>query len=162
MASRSSTIAPRAAALGFTGEQADPNGLIYLRARYHEPAPGLRSLAATRWRASLSRVMSRNGYSYVEGNPVNYVDPSGEFPFFAVALFLLSATVSTGAVIGAYDVFVTQSRGLISDIDLSQGQMGLSSLCLGSCRGQLEPSWPCLCWRRQAPASRSVSQVWLA
>ena len=51
----------------FAGEQNDPNGLEYLRARYYDPATG--------------RFMSRDplggGYPYAGGNPANMVDPTG-------------------------------------------------------------------------------------
>lgn len=61
--------------LGFTGEFSDADGLLFLRARYY--APGMGTFTS---RDPLEGVMqrsgSRNGYGYVEGNPVNYTDPS--------------------------------------------------------------------------------------
>jgi RHS repeat-associated protein len=54
---------------GFTGEPSDANGLVYLRARHYSPALGQfinRDPAAT-----------FNRYAYVDGNPINRVDPSG-------------------------------------------------------------------------------------
>ena len=52
--------------------------MLYLRARYANPHTGT-FLTRDPVAGTMSRVMSRNGYSYVEGNPVNYTDPSGEF-----------------------------------------------------------------------------------
>lgn len=55
----------------FTGEQHDPTGFQYLRARYYDPRTG--------------RFLSKdpqgalNPYLYVGNNPVNFTDPSGEF-----------------------------------------------------------------------------------
>jgi TolB protein len=63
-------------ALGFTGEQTDPSGLVYLRARYYKPQLGA-FLSRDPVEGTLDRINSRNGYSYVEGNPVNYTDPGG-------------------------------------------------------------------------------------
>lgn len=51
-------------------------------------------------------VMSRNGYSYVHGNPVNLTDPSGMF-----VPILFGASVIAGVAIGAWDMFVTQGYG---------------------------------------------------
>ena len=56
----------------FTGEQTDADsGLQYLRARYYDTATG-RFLGR-------DPLMIGNRYSYVEGNPTNYVDPYGLF-----------------------------------------------------------------------------------
>jgi RHS repeat-associated protein len=61
---------------GFTGEQSDANGLLYLRARYYDPKLG-GFLARDPVDGVMARSNSRNGYSYVEGNPVNFTDHSG-------------------------------------------------------------------------------------
>lgn len=80
--------------LGFTGEYTDASGLLYLRARYAnlstgaflslDPVQGVAGGMSVRW----------NPYVYAGSNPVNYVDPSGEF-FWAVGLGALA-----GAAIG--------------------------------------------------------------
>ena len=51
----------------FTGEQNDPNGFEYLRARYYDPAVG----------RFTARDPAGAGYGYASGNPVNRVDPAG-------------------------------------------------------------------------------------
>jgi RHS repeat-associated protein len=63
---------------GFTGEPTDDNGLLYLRARYYNPAAGVFT-ALDPFEGMWDDPMSINGYSYVHGNPVNLTDPSGEF-----------------------------------------------------------------------------------
>lgn len=61
----------------FTGEEGDASGLMYLRARYYEPAVG-RFLSADPHPADRADTQSINRYAYVKNNPTNYVDPSGE------------------------------------------------------------------------------------
>jgi RHS repeat-associated protein len=54
----------------FTGEQNDPNGLEYLRARYYDNATG----------RFLSGDPLGSAYRYAGNNPVNMVDPRGLYP----------------------------------------------------------------------------------
>ncbi len=61
--------APTNGYFGFTGEQTDSNGQVYLRARYYNPSIGIFS--------SLDPFEVGNRYAYVNGNPVNFTDPSG-------------------------------------------------------------------------------------
>jgi len=54
---------------GFTGESTDANGLVYLRARYYNPALGVFP--------NLDPMENLNRYQYVGANPVNKADRSG-------------------------------------------------------------------------------------
>ncbi len=63
---------------GFTGETTDANGLVYLRARYYNPADG-RFTSRDTWGGDMNRPMSMNRWNYVQSNPVNYVDPTGHY-----------------------------------------------------------------------------------
>lgn len=65
---------------GYTGEQQDSTtGLLYLRARYYNPA--LRAfMGRDKWSGNMRKPQSMNGWSYVENNPVNLTDPTGKFP----------------------------------------------------------------------------------
>ena len=54
---------------GYTGETTDPNGMIYLRARYYAPQNG-RFLSRDTWAGVYNRPASLNGWGYVKGNPV--------------------------------------------------------------------------------------------
>lgn len=63
---------------GYAGEQIDPTGLSYNRARYYDPNIGMFT-ALDPFEGVMSEPMSMNGYSYVHGNPVNLTDPSGKF-----------------------------------------------------------------------------------
>jgi RHS repeat-associated protein len=58
---------------GFTGEDQDENGLLFLRARYYNAAQG------RFFQMDPSR-MERNGYQYGLSNPIMLVDPSGLDP----------------------------------------------------------------------------------
>ena len=60
----------------FTGEQQDVSGLTYLRARYYSSGDG-RFLTRDTWMGEYNRPLSLNRWMYVEGNPINYTDPSG-------------------------------------------------------------------------------------
>lgn len=55
---------------GFTGEQVDPNELVYLRARYYDPNVGVFA-SLDPFEGVIDDPMSLNGYSYVNGNPIN-------------------------------------------------------------------------------------------
>jgi RHS repeat-associated protein len=68
-----------AAAFGFTGEQTDPNGLLFLRARYYHPGLGT-FLSLDPKEGAAGDAMSFNRYAYAAANPVNLTDPSGLDP----------------------------------------------------------------------------------
>ena len=61
----------QATRFGYAGQYTDPTGLIYLRARYYDPASGqfltVDPLVDT----------TRNPYGYTGGNPLQFVDPLG-------------------------------------------------------------------------------------
>ncbi|TEB10867.1 RHS repeat-associated core domain-containing protein [Pelotomaculum propionicicum] len=60
----------------FAGEQYDSNDLIYLRARYYNPATG-RFLSQDTFQGKLNDPLSQNRYAYCGNNPVLFVDPTG-------------------------------------------------------------------------------------
>jgi RHS repeat-associated protein len=64
---------------GFTGEQYSESAqLVYLRARYVNVNDG-RFLSRDTWEGQASNPSSFNKWGYVNGNPVNSIDPSGMF-----------------------------------------------------------------------------------
>ncbi|TLN07178.1 RHS repeat-associated core domain-containing protein, partial [bacterium] len=64
-------------AYGFTGEWASSStNLLYLRARYYSGNMG-RFLNKDTWQGDYKQPLTLNGWNYVNGNPINYRDPSG-------------------------------------------------------------------------------------
>ncbi len=62
----------------FSGQQVDGTGLVYLRARYLEPAVG-RFLSRDVWEGDPNQPMSYNSWLYVRASPTQLVDPSGRY-----------------------------------------------------------------------------------
>ena len=61
----------------FTGENYDPQtGLIYLRSRNLSLSTG-RFISKDSWPGDYYNPTSLNRWNYVEGNPVNFIDPGG-------------------------------------------------------------------------------------
>ncbi len=62
---------------GYTGEMFDAeSGLLYLRARYYDPAIG-RFISADPYLGRMAQPVTQNRYIYVHNNPLLFVDPSG-------------------------------------------------------------------------------------
>jgi RHS repeat-associated protein len=65
----------------YSGEYWDnTTDLQYLRARWYDPNAG-RFVSKDPYQGSIANPLSLNRYSYVENNPLIYVDPSGHFKF---------------------------------------------------------------------------------
>lgn len=90
------------ASFGFTGEQFDTEiGLLFLRARYYDPKIG-RFISADPFPPSALNPQTLNRYIYVEDNPVNLVDPSGDVPIVPILItYLLVKGVFSGIVEGS-------------------------------------------------------------
>ncbi len=69
---------------GFAGEYEAPDGLIYLRARWYDPATG-RFLTRDPFPGLALLPQTQHPYVYVANNPVNLTDPEGEIPPVLVA-----------------------------------------------------------------------------
>ncbi|OWR32504.1 hypothetical protein CDO73_02560 [Saccharibacillus sp. O23] len=64
---------------GYSGEFWDGDtGLQYLRSRWYDPSIG-RFIQEDTFEGYVNRPSSLNPYTYVENNPLTYIDPSGEF-----------------------------------------------------------------------------------
>ena len=82
---------------GFTGQQTDATGLLFLRARYLDPTVG-RFLSADTLQPNAVGTQGFNPYSYVAGRPTTLSDPTGHAALAEYALRLAIAGVVGGAV----------------------------------------------------------------
>jgi RHS repeat-associated protein len=80
----------------FTGEQRDGTGLYYLRARMYDPALG-RFLTRDSYPGEIQNPSSLHRFAYVENNPVNLTDPSGNNPAVVQKLIELAGRVGPAA-----------------------------------------------------------------
>jgi RHS repeat-associated protein len=78
---------------GYTGQQTDATGLIYLRARYYDPSTG-RFVTPDLVPGSTLSTQSLNRFVCVENNPILLVDPKGEWGH--VALMALGGALIQG------------------------------------------------------------------
>jgi RHS repeat-associated protein len=76
---------------GYTGEWWDAEAeLLYLRARYYDPTVG-RLISKDRFPGDFNEPQTLNGWSYVDGNPVNLVDPTGLYSMKEIKGFFYNA-----------------------------------------------------------------------
>jgi RHS repeat-associated protein len=71
----------------FAGEQLDPSGLYYLRARYYDPHAG-RFTQMDPFPGLLTLPGTLNPYLYTLNNPVNWVDPSGKIVWIPALILM--------------------------------------------------------------------------
>jgi len=80
-----SSVGSGTSPFAYTGEQTDSSGLTYLRSRYYASNTG-RFLTRDTWMGDYNRPLSLNKWTYVEANPINWVDPTGRFPFWCKSM----------------------------------------------------------------------------
>jgi len=86
---------------GFTDQEHDPSGLIYMNARYYDPLSG-RFTSPDEVVQDPFDPQFLNRYTYVRNNPVKFVDPSGLVSEVAGTAVTISASeVGGGAITGA-------------------------------------------------------------
>ncbi len=79
----------------FTGSVADASGLLYMNARYYNPATA-RFLSQDTYTGSASVPWTQHLYAYCNNNPVNLVDPTGHSAWLVVILIALVTAATTG------------------------------------------------------------------
>lgn len=100
----------------FAGEWQDPTGLIYLRARYYDPATG-RFLSRDPYPGGLDDPSSLHPYAYCGNNPVLYVDPSGELVICFLAVPFVASEAAAVAALGTAAVVATAE--LVKEISIA-------------------------------------------
>ncbi len=91
----------------YAGYQYDhETGMYYLIARYYQPEQGV-FLSLDPDAGDDDDILTQNGYTYANNNPVNLIDPDGRFAFAATGLYLVPGAgqallLATGVVVGAY------------------------------------------------------------
>jgi RHS repeat-associated protein len=95
--------------MGIMGVQTDPNGLLYMRARYYNPFLGRFINADPSQFAG-----GMNWYAYAGGSPLSMVDPSGLAPGFGVLDGVQHVLSVAGAVSGPVAPFFDIANGFLS------------------------------------------------
>lgn len=107
----------RTNSLGYTGKPRDPNGLVYLGARYYDPLAG-RFMAVDPAGVDASNPHSFNRYAYAHNNPYKYVDPDGRVAETAWDIFniaLGAASFSNNLDQGNYGAALWDAVGITID-----------------------------------------------
>jgi len=82
----------------FAGEQLDPTGLYYNRARYYNPSSG-RFIGRDSVEGEATNPVSLNRYTYGWNNPIMQTDPGGNFPGGIVGGLIFLCTLGPVAAI---------------------------------------------------------------
>jgi RHS repeat-associated protein len=126
---------------GFTGQQSDPTGLSFLRARYFNPSLG-RFISQDTVQPNAPGSQGYNFYSYVANNPTTVIDPSGHAGIGELAARLVTTiTVSPGAF--ALGVALVAGLHLLATAFLCQVRI-VPNCQLYSARDQTWPRGPAM------------------
>jgi RHS repeat-associated protein len=93
---------------GFTGEQDEIAGLVFLRARYYDPGLG-RFITKDPFPGVPSLPSTLHPYQYALNNPVNLVDPSGEIIPALIGALVIGALI--GGIGGGIN-FALNNQGM--------------------------------------------------
>jgi RHS repeat-associated protein len=115
---------------GYTGEQTDSTGLVYLRARYYQPAVG-RFLTPDSTVSNPFGSQDWNRYDYVGNNPVVYVDPSGRCRGLSGAAFDACAAVVMTTAAGVHQANEYREDIFFPDADTTFADRLEASIVVG-------------------------------
>jgi len=108
----------------FAGEQFDQNlGVYYLRTRYYDQGIG-RFIQMDTWMGNSTDPVTLHKYLYGNVDPVNFVDPSGNFSLGSVGATNNIIGVLATASIASYSIGQSLSGGGASDGGFNSNQLG--------------------------------------
>ncbi|HEY9062031.1 MAG TPA: DNRLRE domain-containing protein [Pseudobacteroides sp.] len=81
-------------------------GLYYLQSRYYNPEWG-RFINADSFMGNKGEILSHNLFAYCLNNPVNYLDPDGEFAFVLAPLAIIAIKAAAATVLTAGAIILT-------------------------------------------------------
>ncbi|MFA5038840.1 MAG: RHS repeat-associated core domain-containing protein [Candidatus Omnitrophota bacterium] len=116
----------------FNGKELDQTGLYFYGARYYDPDIARFVTPDTIVQAPHDS-QSLNRYSYCRNNPVNYIDPTGHFWWFAALIFAAkaAAVVSIGTAIAGGIAYAAGNANLASTFFQISQYSGYSSAVAG-------------------------------
>ncbi len=105
----------------YSGEQTDGTGMQYLRARYYDPGTG-RFNRVDPFAGNHEDPQSLHKYAYVHGDPINGIDPSGNFLSFFTFAALNAITIGVAgalALIQEYhsEAFILSNPRLMEQVN---------------------------------------------
>ena len=105
---------------GFTGHISDATGLTYMQARYYDPVLG-RFLSNDPVGFETGTPQQFNRYSYTWNDPVNAIDPDGEFLVIAACLNPACGAAIGAAAVGALKVGAAATAVVVAAVAIDSG-----------------------------------------
>jgi RHS repeat-associated protein len=121
----------------YTGAQFDPNiGFYYLRARYSDPSTG-RFLTQDPFPGSIFEPVSLHHYLYANADPVNNLDPSGEFTLVGLMVSIsINTSLRSTYVTNVLQSFITSVQTAFCVIEPATQMRSIALMAIGSGAGK--------------------------